>query len=197
MKRTNKHTDVEEALDLLSTEVREEIERIRNEGADAMKSGDYATATSVIDFAGKLEKFAGNVDKLIGEWSSIAKQHEAELEPVKSIVGKSFFGKARKGTITTHKEFYVPLLQALVQMGGGGKTQKVVDQVGKLMVEKLKPKDLETLNSNSDTIRWRNKVMWTRNTLVNELGYMKGDSPRGFWEISEKGRTWLNKQTTR
>ena len=64
MKRTSKHTDVEEALDLLSTEVREEIQRIRNEGAQAMTKGDYETAKSVIDFAGNLETFAGKFSGL-------------------------------------------------------------------------------------------------------------------------------------
>ena len=145
MSKGQKNTDVEEALDLLSSEVREEIHRIRDEGAEAMKKGDYKTAQSVIDFAGKLEAFAGNVDKLVGQWKMIAEQHDVEPEAVKEIVGKSFFGKARKGTITTHEDFYVPLLQALVNLGGSGKTQKVVDEVGKLMKGKLDP--LPKINS--------------------------------------------------
>ena len=194
MSKTPKTTDVDDALDLLAGEIREEIQRIRDEAASAVTKGDYETAKSVIEFAGHLEKFAEIVDKLVDEWNSIAKQHDIEPEPVKAIVGKGYFGKARKGTITSHKDFYVPLLQALVDLGGKGKTQQVVDRVGKLMAGKLKPKDFETLSSSSETIRWRNKVMWTRNTLVNELGYMKNDSPFGIWEISEKGRTWLKSQ---
>ena len=194
MKKPSRKTDVNAALSLLSDEVKAEISRIRNEGADAMKAGDYETAKSVIDFAGSLETFAGNVGKLIEQWNDIAKQHDAEPEAVKEIVGKSFFGKARKGTITTHEDFYVPLLQALVNLDGGGRAQIVVDEVGKLMKGKLKPKDFELLKSGSDTVRWRNKVMWSRSDLVNKLGYMKNDSPRGFWEISDKGRKWLKEQ---
>lgn len=195
MKKSLGKTDVNAALSLLSEEVKAEISRIRNEGADAMKAGDYETAKSVIDFAGGLETFAGNVGKLIEQWNDIAKQHDAEPEAVKEIVGKSFFGKARKGTITTHKEFYVPLLQALMNLGGGGKTQIVIDEVGNLMKGKLKPKDFEYLNTGSQTIRWRNKVAWSRSDLVNDLGYMKSDSRQGYWEISEKGRKWLKSQT--
>jgi restriction system protein len=194
MTKMKNNTDVEEALDLLASEVREEILRIRDEGAEAMKKGDYKTAQSVIDFAGKLETFASNVDNLVGQWKLIAEQHEVEPEAVKEIVGKSFFGKARKGTITTHEDFYVPLLQALLNLGGSGKTQKVVDEVGKLVKGKLKPKDFELLKTGSETVRWRNKVMWSRNNLVHQLGYMKSDSPRGVWAISEKGRVWLSKQ---
>lgn len=188
-------TDVEAALDLLSTQVREEIMRIRDEGADAMKQGDYDTAKSVIEFAGKLESFAGDVDKLVGQWNSIAKQHDVEPETVKAIVGKTFFHRARKGTITTDKEFHIPLLQALAKLGGSGKTQQVIDQVGKLMEGKLKPKDFELLKSEPETVRWRNKVMWARNSLVNQLGYMRNDAPFGVWAISDKGRKWLDDQT--
>ena len=195
MSKTTTTTDVEAALDLLATQVREEIMRIRDEGADAMKQGDYDTAKSVIEFAGKLESFAGDVEKLVGQWNSIAKQHDVEPETVKAIVGKTFFQRARKGTITTDKEFRIPLLQALVKLGGSGKVKQVVDQVGKLMGGKLKPKDFELLKSGPETVRWRNKVMWARNSLVNELGYMRSDAPFGVWAISDKGRKWLDDQT--
>jgi hypothetical protein len=195
MKRTSKHTDVEEALDLLSTEVREEIQRIRNEGAQAMTKGDYKTAKSVIDFAGNLETFAGNVDKLVEEWNSISDHQEAEPEPVRAIVGKIFPNKARKGTITTHEEFFIPLLQALVNLGGSAKTNDTIDEMGRMMAGKLKPKDFEVLKSGTDTIRWRNKVMWARNSLVNQLGLMKSDTAFGLWAISDKGRRHLSEQT--
>lgn len=194
MTNSTKNTDVEEALDLLAEEVREEIQRIRNEGAVAMTKGDYATATSVIEFAGKLESFAGNVDKLVEEWNSISDQQEAEPEPVRAIVSKIFPNKARKGTITSHEELYIPLLQALVNLGGKAKTKDAIDEVGRLMEGKLKPRDFDFLKSGSDTIRWRNKVMWARNSLVNQLGLMKNNSPFGVWEISDKGRQSLSKQ---
>lgn len=194
MNKPTKTADVEEALELLSSEVRDEIMRIRNDGAEAMKQGDYDTAKSVIDFAGKLELFAGDVDKLVEQWNSIATQHDVEPETVKAIVGKTFFQRARKGSITTHKEFFIPLLQALVKLGGTGKTKDVVDQVGKLMEGKLKPKDFELLKSGPETVRWRNKVMWARNSLVNEFGYMRSDAPFGVWAISDKGRKWLQER---
>lgn len=193
MSRSTKNTDVEEALDLLSIEVREEIQRIREEGAGAMLKGDLATARSVIDFAEKLEHFAGNVDRLVEEWNSISDLQEAEPELVRAIVGKIFPNKARKGTITTHEEFYVPLLQALVNLGGSAKTKDAIDEVGRLMEGKLKPKDFDFLKSGTDTIRWRNKVMWARNSLVNQLGLMRDDTAFGVWAISDKGREYLSR----
>jgi len=190
----SKNTDVGEALDLLSSEVREEIQRIRGEGAEAMKNGDYDTAKSVIEFAGKLESFAGDVDKLVEKWGTIAVQHDAEPEVVQAIVGKSFFGKAKKGTITPHRDFYVPLLTALVQLGGKAKPKEAIARIGKLMAGNLKPKDYESLKSGSDIVRWENKVRWARSSLVNQLGYMRDDLPNGIWAISDKGQSWLESQ---
>jgi restriction system protein len=194
--KKSKSTDVSEALDLLVTEVREEIQRIREEGADAMKAGDYSTAQSVIGFAEELEGFAKDVDRLSEKWNSIEEIHMAEVPKVQEIVSGKIFGKkARKGTITPQQDYYLPLLRALVKTGGSGKVQAVIDEVGKLMEGKLKEKDFERLNSEPKMLRWRNKVMWARNSLVNDLDYMKSDTPHGVWAISEKGRTWLSKQS--
>jgi restriction system protein len=40
------------------------------------------------------------------------------------------------------------------------------------------------------TPRWRNTAQWARNSLREE-GLIRDDSPRGIWEITDKGRQWL------
>jgi restriction endonuclease Mrr len=57
------------------------------------------------------------------------------------------------------------------------------------MEDQLNELDRQMLPSGT-AIRWRNKVQWTRNTLVNE-GLMASDSSYGVWEISEAGREYL------
>ena len=74
------------------------------------------------------------------------------------------------------------------------KTKDVLDQLGVKMKGILKPKDYEPHESNAKQIRWRNTAQWARNTMANEDGRMKEDSPNGIWEISDKGRAWLKKQ---
>jgi hypothetical protein len=63
------------------------------------------------------------------------------------------------------------------------------------MKSTLKPKDYEPRESDAQQIRWRNTAQWARNLMVNEDGRMKKSSPRGVWEISDKGRTWLKQQS--
>jgi restriction system protein len=52
----------------------------------------------------------------------------------------------------------------------------------------LKPIDYERLNSGA--IRWVNTAQWERYLMIQE-GLLKTDSPRGIWEITEKGKQFL------
>jgi hypothetical protein len=79
-------------------------------------------------------------------------------------------------------------------MGGSGKVAEVLDRVGKKMKGVLKKPDYEPLASGPDNPRWRNAAQWARNSMVNE-GLLKKDSPRGIWEISDKGRSHLEQSS--
>ncbi|MBA3063704.1 MAG: hypothetical protein FP833_12280, partial [Atribacteria sp.] len=52
--------------------------------------------------------------------------------------------------------------------------------------------DLEELPSVRQK-RWRNTAMWEKSHMVKD-GLLKSDSPRGIWEISEKGKKYLKEQ---
>uniref|UniRef100_A0A7C3EZC1 Restriction system protein Mrr-like N-terminal domain-containing protein n=1 Tax=candidate division WOR-3 bacterium TaxID=2052148 RepID=A0A7C3EZC1_UNCW3 len=41
--------------------------------------------------------------------------------------------------------------------------------------------------SDPETIRWRNAAQWARYNMVKQ-GWLKSNSPRGVWEITEAGR---------
>jgi len=185
--------DVSTALALLRDSLAEEEQRIRGEGAKAMQTGDYDTATSVIDFAKRLLAFQKKVEGLVSEWDELEDLRDAATPAVQEIVSKRFFGKRKKGEITPHTAYYRPILECLVEMGGSGKTRLVLDRVGEKMNGVLKPIDYESHKSDDKQIRWRNSAQWARNTMVNDDGRMK-KSKNGIWEISEKGRKWLKNQ---
>ena len=183
--------DVGEALTLLSETLTEEESRIRDEGAQAMKAGAYDTATDVIDFAKKLLAFQNKVDALALEWEGLENARDAAAPEVQKIVSKKFFGRRKSGEITSMAEFFRPLLESLAEMDGSGKLNVVLDRIGEKMKDQLKPKDWEPHKSPPHQIRWRNTAEWARNYMVNKTGLMKKGSNRGIWEISPKGRKWL------
>jgi len=84
--------------------------------------------------------------------------------------------------------YWPAILHALEKLGGRGRSEQVTDIVGDLIKEILKPADYERLPSG--VIRWRNRVAWQRLNMINE-GLLRNDSPRGIWEWTDKGRTWI------
>jgi len=60
---------------------------------------------------------------------------------------------------------------------------------GKLVEKQLTPNDW--LKNKSGVVRWKNRVAWRRFRLV-QMGLLKPNSPRGIWEISDRGRRALD-----
>lgn len=185
--------DVGVALNLLREALGAEEKRIREEGSQAMAKGDYDTAEAVLDFAKRLLAFTKKVEGLGKEWQGLEKLRDDATPEVQQIVSKRFFGRIGKGEITPHQDFCRPILEVLVEMGGGAKAQTVIDRVGEKMKTVLKPKDFEHHKASVRQIRWRNTAMWARNAMVNKDGRMKKGTRFGYWEISDKGRAWLKK----
>lgn len=89
--------------------------------------------------------------------------------------------------LPSQKEIEVPLLKALVELGGEARTKAIYPLVTKKFPQ-IRDEDLaETLPSGG--YRWTNRIQWVRQRLI-EKGEM--DSPAyGIWRITEKGRQRL------
>ena len=112
-------------------------------------------------------------------------QQEA-LQPV----GRLIAGRIRKGLRTPESAFFCPILQALSDLGGSAKRSEVFLILEQSMRGVLKPIDYHILSSEAEQMRWQNSAQWARNLMVKE-GLLQADSPVGLWEISEKGREFL------
>ena len=91
--------------------------------------------------------------------------------------------------VTPTSEFRIPLLEALVEMGGSGGTSNLYNRIEAKMKNRLMPGDYEKLSDG--TVRWKNSAWWERCKLKDE-GLLRSDSPR-VWEISDEGRAYLEK----
>ena len=112
--------------------------------------------------------------------------HAHLFEPIHAPERSRIKVLTKKGDITPQADYTLPLLGALIEMGGSGKMSEVLSKVFGKMKDRLKPKDLEKTPSGT-SIRWKNHTQWERQRLKSE-GYLKKDSPRGIWEITDKGR---------
>ena len=82
------------------------------------------------------------------------------------------------------KTFRQPLLEAIHEMGGSARTVDLRPDMKRRMASVLLPGDKERVSTGEE--RWWNAICWERSALVKE-GYIRDDSPRGTWELSEKG----------
>jgi hypothetical protein len=94
------------------------------------------------------------------------------------------------GVFTPVQAYWKPILQVLVEMGGRGKRQRVIDSVGAKMKSILTPADFGNLPKSGRT-RWSNRVVWQASEMRAQ-GLIKNNSPRGLWEITDAGRKWLD-----
>jgi hypothetical protein len=96
------------------------------------------------------------------------------------------------GKVTPEREYRIPILVALMEMGGRGRVKDILKRVEATMKDKLTKTDYEKLPSGT-YVRWVNYAMWERLNMIND-GLLEKGSPRGVWEITEKGKLYLSER---
>lgn len=96
----------------------------------------------------------------------------------------------KRGARTPETAYYLPILQALAEMDGAGRTADVVRRVGEIMDGSLTPQDRAPLQS-TGMPRWDSTSRFARHSMVRN-GLLKDNSPWGVWGISDKGIEHLN-----
>src|SRR5215475_10428868 len=91
-------------------------------------------------------------------------------------------------------EIEVPLLQALVELGGEGRPRDIYPLVAKRFPELTPEEQEERLENYPSTRKWWNLIQWARQSLVDH-GDIDG-STRGLWKITPAGRSRVSGETS-
>ncbi len=177
---------VDKGFELLIEEVDRGIELANIIVNDASQNRDYRTARWATDKAESLDRLRRKLEELRRKWPKLRSGRRPRLRKATQRSPR----KARRGERTPEKDYYVPILEALVELGGRGEAHKVLQLVERKMKPILKPIDYEFVRPGEE--RWRNTARWARDRLVKR-GLMKPPEKKGFWEISSEGRAWLEK----
>jgi len=102
--------------------------------------------------------------------------------------------RAASGSLLPEERYELPLLTALVDLGGRAPYRDVLDSVGKQLEDALTPLDSGKLKSGG--IRWQNRLQFVRLRLI-ERGLLDRDTPRGVWGITDEGRAAVKEGRTR
>ncbi len=114
----------------------------------------------------------------VAERNSRKRQRE-EVEQLKS--SRESGGRLPK---TPQDAFREPLLDVIYLQGGSGRPADLRLPMKERMRDQLTATDFEQIKSGDE--RWWKSVNWARFDLVQD-GYLRDDSPRGVWALSEKG----------
>lgn len=92
---------------------------------------------------------------------------------------------------TSEEEFLIPILQALMKLGGAGSQVEVLNEIEQIMGPYLQDADYEPMDTDENTLRWQNSALWAKAAMAQE-GLVSAESIMGIWQITETGREWLS-----
>lgn len=193
--------EVSELFKALLDKLNDLLLSIRNDAMHIIQEGNYAKAQEYIILAQQVERFIAEMHVKYQEWQMLSNKlmlHQKSTaltknEPYERInnITSQVKYKLPRGLRTPEQSYRIPILKALVELGGEAPMQEVLKKVYEQMKTILKPVDLEPLPSDpKKTPRWKNTAMWERFNMVRD-GLLRGDSPRGIWAITERGREYL------
>ena len=90
-----------------------------------------------------------------------------------------------RGSRLPQAEYEVPILEALIELGGSAPSSRVVELTGSKLRDRLTRVDWTRVKSGET--RWENRVRFAR-LMLKKLGQVADDSPHGTWEITDAGR---------
>jgi len=100
----------------------------------------------------------------------------------------------RRGNKTPQRDFRLPLMKVLLELGGSAEVKDIRDKMLPAMKARLTEDDFEAVSTGEE--RWWNATCWERSDLVKE-GLFRDDSPRGVWELSDAGRAFVVQQVNK
>lgn len=98
----------------------------------------------------------------------------------------------RVGQLLPEREYWVPILKALEEMGGEAPAVEVIERVGEILRERLTDGDRGELSSGGT--RWRKRTQFARLRMV-EAGLLDPDVPRGVWAYTQRGYDYLQERS--
>ncbi len=179
------------AFDIVLEEVEDAIAGLNRQGAELIQAGSYTAVQELLEKANQMTAFRAKVSTLQKEWQTIfagAVPKAAQARRPKR--SRRAAARLARGLRTPEAQFRAPILQALVAAGGSAPLGEVLDAIGKQMKLQLTDYDLQPVPSDPTIVRWRNTAQWTRSAMVGE-GLLSSESPRGIWEITPAGRSYL------
>lgn len=107
------------------------------------------------------------------------------------LVPESVVAHVPRGSRLPQADYELPILEALIELGGSAPSSRVIELAGTKLGRKLTPVDFTRVKSGET--RWENRARFAR-LMLKKLGQVDADSPHGTWEITDAGRARVASQ---
>lgn len=145
---------------------------------------------------GRAESFSDTADNVIvrlldetGQ-NTLSSVHKVHRRSIRNDVRQET-PRAIPGSILPEREYWVPILEILVEAKGAAPASDVIDALGDRMRSMFTQRDYESLSMGE--VRWRNRARFAR-LRMTERGLLNATSPRGIWELTDQGHKYLEKK---
>jgi restriction system protein len=177
--------EVKTAIELLLEEVGRTYDVLYQEAQKAVAIHDIDRSQHILEICKKVKAFKEKVENLKSEWDAIFSG--VVCMPTKNgSCRKKKRSRLERGLRTPEEKFILPILEALIELGGEAHASDVLKPVHAKMKNILNTYDYEDLSSNNQK-RWENTALWVKYRMVKD-GLLDRNVPRGVWRITEKGR---------
>jgi len=183
--------EVTERFDNLIDEMENIFENLNEEGARFLKEGDYEKAKKVMGKVREIKKIRDEAENLQTRWEGIFEK--TSRGPLKRKKRDKKRKSYPRGIKTPEKDFVIPILEAIEELGGAGSVKEVLKKVFQKMEKRLNDYDFKSIPSHPDRFRWENTAMWCRQSLVDD-GFLSPEAKRGLWVLTEKGKARLEQE---
>jgi len=160
--------EVERALKLTKREVKSALRQVNQQAGRLVTRGDYTGAQSWVDMGRAITGFGAEVDALQLRWQALQ-----ETAPGQTT---------SEGTPLW--EYYQPILQALVELGGEALVAELEEKVAPILAGVLHPEEMNIMSG--DKLRWKRAVRRSRRHMIKE-GFLENHSGLR-WRITDSGR---------
>ena len=179
MKRIPNAREVEKALRLVRSAVKDSLKQLNQVAGEAMAKGNYALGESLAGKGREIQEFEGEVDALRNRWRELRRRGRGP--------------SSDKEATTPLWAYYQPTLKALCEAGGEASRAELEPIVEQLLTDELQPGDHAAMARGKD--RWQVMIQRARKHLVEERWIE--DRTGVVWRITKAGRKAASARATR
>ncbi len=170
----------------ISTSIDELLSLAKKNSRLAFKAGDYRATASLMEDIFVLKQIKKNHSEIQKDYSKV----EKSVKSIKISEKPRKRGPNLRGKKTPGKDFVLPILRSIDELGGSAKAKDVLKKVNQKMRKKLNDYDNEPLPSVPSMTRCKQTAQMARIQMVKN-GLLRKNSQRGVWEITAKGKKQL------